>query len=110
MQETVTGHGVRGIALAWQAFAACLSEDPDLFFPWDDEDQDWQDLALCAETDPELFFPEKGGSVREAKAVCRRCPVRPECLEYALANDIRHGIWGGLSWPQRRELKRQAAA
>jgi WhiB family redox-sensing transcriptional regulator len=68
----------------------------------------WQDRALCAQTDPEAFFPEKGGSTREAKRVCRGCEVRAECLEYALENDERFGIWGGLSERERRRLKRQA--
>ncbi|MBV7364118.1 WhiB family transcriptional regulator [Actinomycetaceae bacterium TAE3-ERU4] len=66
----------------------------------------WQELALCAQTDPEAFFPEKGGSTREAKNVCEMCDVRQECLEYALANDERFGIWGGLSERERRKLKR----
>lgn len=68
----------------------------------------WQDRALCAETDPEAFFPEKGGSTQEAKRVCRGCDVRAECLEYALGNDERFGIWGGLSERERRRLKRAA--
>jgi WhiB family redox-sensing transcriptional regulator len=66
----------------------------------------WQDRALCAQTDPEAFFPEKGGSTREAKRICLGCEVRDECLEYALANDERFGIWGGLSERERRRLKR----
>jgi len=69
----------------------------------------WQDEALCAQADPELWFPEKGGSVREAKKVCRRCPVRAECLEYALEHDERFGLWGGLSERERRNLKRRLA-
>lgn len=68
----------------------------------------WQERALCAQTDPEAFFPEKGGSTREAKRVCTACEVRVECLEYALANDERFGIWGGLSERERRKLKRRA--
>ena len=68
----------------------------------------WQQLALCAQTDPEAFFPEKGGSTREAKAVCQSCSVREECLEYALAHDERFGIWGGLSERERRRLRRAA--
>jgi WhiB family transcriptional regulator, redox-sensing transcriptional regulator len=68
----------------------------------------WQERALCAQTDPEAFFPEKGGSTREAKKVCAGCEVRAECLEYALANDERFGIWGGLSERERRKLKRRA--
>ena len=67
---------------------------------------DWQDRALCAQTDPEAFFPEKGGSTREAKRICSSCEVRTECLDYALQNDERFGIWGGLSERERRRLKR----
>ena len=72
------------------------------------EDGGWQDRGLCAQTDPEAFFPEKGGSTREAKKVCLTCDVRQECLEYALANDERFGIWGGLSERERRKLKKRA--
>lgn len=72
------------------------------------EDQDWHGRALCAQTDPEAFFPEKGGSTRDAKKICTGCEVRSECLSYALANDERFGIWGGLSERERRRLKRLA--
>jgi WhiB family redox-sensing transcriptional regulator len=61
--------------------------------------------GLCTQTDPELFFPEKGGSTREAKKVCANCTVRAECLSYALENDERFGIWGGLSERERRKLR-----
>jgi WhiB family transcriptional regulator, redox-sensing transcriptional regulator len=73
-----------------------------------DEELDWTERALCAQTDPEAFFPEKGGSTREAKKVCLTCEVRHECLESALANDERFGIWGGLSERERRRLKKNA--
>ncbi|MBX3088755.1 MAG: WhiB family transcriptional regulator, partial [Cryobacterium sp.] len=63
----------------------------------DDDPLAWQADALCAQTDPEAFFPEKGGSTREAKKICASCEVRAQCLEYALKNDERFGIWGGLS-------------
>jgi WhiB family redox-sensing transcriptional regulator len=69
------------------------------------EELAWQERALCAQTDPEAFFPEKGGSTREAKRVCTGCDVRAECLEYALTNDERFGIWGGLSERERRRLR-----
>ena len=69
-------------------------------------EQEWQEQALCAQTEPEAFFPEKGGSTREAKRICQACAVRDECLEYALLNDERFGIWGGLSERERRRLKR----
>jgi WhiB family redox-sensing transcriptional regulator len=74
----------------------------------DDGELGWQERALCAQTDPEAFFPEKGGSTREAKKVCIGCDVRGECLEYALQNDERFGIWGGLSERERRKLKKRA--
>jgi WhiB family redox-sensing transcriptional regulator len=68
----------------------------------------WQADSLCAQTDPEAFFPEKGGSTREAKKICSSCEVRAQCLEYALQNDERFGIWGGLSERERRKLRKQA--
>ncbi len=69
----------------------------------------WQKDALCAQTDPEAFFPEKGGSTREAKSVCASCSVQAQCLEYALLNDERFGIWGGLSERERRRMRRSAS-
>ena len=74
----------------------------------DESELGWQADALCAQTDPEAFFPEKGGSTRDAKKVCAACTVRSQCLEYALANDERFGIWGGLSERERRRLRKQA--
>ena len=68
----------------------------------------WQSESLCAQTDPEAFFPEKGGSTRDAKKICGSCEVRSECLEYALQNDERFGIWGGLSERERRKLRKRA--
>jgi WhiB family transcriptional regulator, redox-sensing transcriptional regulator len=70
-----------------------------------ESEESWRVDALCAETDPEAFFPEKGGSTREAKRVCVGCAVRTECLEFALSNDERFGIWGGLSERERRRLR-----
>jgi hypothetical protein len=61
-------------------------------------------VAAAAEADPEIFFPVKGGSDREAKRVCRRCEVREECLEYALATDQRSGIWGAHGTRERDRL------
>jgi WhiB family redox-sensing transcriptional regulator len=69
-------------------------------------DVSWQDLALCAQTGAEFFFPEPGSSVREAKRICGMCEMRPACLEYALDNDERFGVWGGLSEKERLSLRR----
>lgn len=72
----------------------------------DDNPLAWQTDALCAQTDPDAFFPEKGGSTRDAKKICKNCEVKIQCLEYAVANDERFGIWGGLSERERRRLRR----
>ncbi|MDQ1575119.1 MAG: WhiB family transcriptional regulator, redox-sensing transcriptional regulator, partial [Microbacteriaceae bacterium] len=74
----------------------------------DDNPLAWQSDSLCAQTDPEAFFPEKGGSTRDAKKICATCEVKAQCLEYALANDERFGIWGGLSERERRKLRKRA--
>ena len=66
----------------------------------------WQQHGACRGVDPNMFFPERGESVREAKAVCARCPVRAECLRYALENHEARGVWGGLSGRERRQLSR----
>jgi WhiB family redox-sensing transcriptional regulator len=76
----------------------------------DDDPLAWQADALCAQTDPEAFFPEKGGSTRDAKRICQTCEVKGQCLEYALQNDERFGIWGGLSERERRRLRRTRSA
>lgn len=72
----------------------------------------WTEQALCAEVDTDLFFPDKGAPTADAKRMCRGCPVRLDCLTYALDNDERHGVWGGLSERERRRLNttRRAAA
>ncbi|KKF02930.1 hypothetical protein WN67_06090 [Mycolicibacterium obuense] len=74
--------------------------------PQSPTDEDWYERALCPQTDPDAFFPEKGGSTKEAKKICLGCPVKQQCLQWALDNDERFGIWGGLSERERRRLKR----
>jgi len=66
---------------------------------------DWIDLAACADEDPKLFFPPTGTSAEPAKRICARCPVRSECLEYALRHRERHGIWGATSDRDRRKVR-----
>ncbi len=70
-------------------------------------DMSWQENALCAQAGPEFFFPAPGSSTREAKQLCGACEGRLACLEYALSNDERFGVWGGLSEKERVRLKRQ---
>jgi len=66
-----------------------------------DLDIEWQEYSNCLGVDPDLFFPERGASTREAKEVCRACVVRLDCLEFALQNGEKFGIWGAV-WPFQR--------
>ncbi|GIU91331.1 MAG: transcriptional regulator WhiB [Acidimicrobiia bacterium] len=63
---------------------------------------DWRELAACAASEVD-FFPPAGDvqAVVKAKAVCFACPVRAECLEYALATEQPEGVWGGLTRRER---------
>jgi len=73
-------------------------------------DLSWQARANCIGVDPDIFFPERGASTREAKSICNACEVRADCLDYALENSEKFGIWGGTSERERRRLRRQRAA
>lgn len=75
-----------------------------------EENAAWQKSALCAQVDPDSFFPGKGESPRVAKALCRKCPVQQECLEYALEHDTDFGVWGGASPVQRRRMRAERTA
>lgn len=75
-----------------------------------ERDQDWWEQAVCSQVDPEIFFPVPGGKHTTAKLICRSCPVREQCLEYAQAHRLRDGIWGGLSDRERLALRRGDAA
>lgn len=63
--------------------------------------------ARCVSESPDVFFPSDGVGVLRAQKICAECPVADECLEYALANHISHGVWGGASERQRRRLQRR---
>jgi len=71
--------------------------------------QPWADQALCAQTDPDAFHPDAGGSTREAKAVCAKCPVVEDCLQWALTTNERFGVWGGHSERERRAISNGTA-
>ena len=73
------------------------------------EEAGWQLEANCLGVDPDLFFPERGASTKEAKAVCKGCVVREDCLEFALQNGEKFGSWGGFSERGRRRIRRQRA-
>ena len=71
---------------------------------------DWVEQAACAGVDPALFFPDRGASLADARQVCAGCPVRVECLEYALEAGEKFGVWGGTSEKERRAMRRQRLA
>lgn len=66
----------------------------------------WMAAGECRSLNPDLFFGERGENAVLAKQVCAGCPVRVECLEYAIARSERFGVWGGLSPRERRVLVR----
>lgn len=71
---------------------------------------DWMDGAACCGVDTDTFFPEEPedeAALAAARVYCDGCVARDACLEYALANRIKEGIWGGLSEKQRRRVLRQ---
>jgi WhiB family redox-sensing transcriptional regulator len=75
---------------------------------------DWRHQAACLNEDPELFFPVGNTGpallqIEEAKKVCMRCTVRDQCLAWALEAGQDHGVWGGKSEDERRSMKRRAA-
>jgi WhiB family redox-sensing transcriptional regulator len=74
----------------------------------------WRNRAACLDEDPVLFFPIGNTSpallqIEEAKAICRRCPVIESCLKWAIDQGQDAGVWGGLSDDERHALKRRDA-
>lgn len=73
----------------------------------------WRKHAACRDVDPELFFPvgDTYGAREQteaAKAVCQRCDAVASCLAWAFESGQQHGVWGGMSESERRQLKRKA--
>lgn len=71
------------------------------------ERTEWMSDAACKGASDDLWFPERGEPAHHAKAVCRECPVRQACLDYAIENGERWGIWGGMTVRERRAEKRR---
>jgi WhiB family redox-sensing transcriptional regulator len=69
----------------------------------------WRKRSACRGIDPDVFYPvsEAEEDAAEAKAICEECPVRESCLEHALANREREGVWGGTTERERRRILRQ---
>ena len=65
----------------------------------------WMEQASCATVGGDAWFPDVGDPAADAKRVCAGCPVRVECLDYALAHGEQHGVWGGKSDYERRKIR-----
>jgi WhiB family redox-sensing transcriptional regulator len=83
-----------------------------VWIPGEFDEQAWRRTAACRDVDPEVFFPvgSTGPAIQQiadAKDICRGCPVRLVCLQYALANHHDDGVWGGYDEGERRELRRR---
>lgn len=72
----------------------------------DDLATSWMLGARCRDLLPAIFFPSDGAGVEIARRYCAECPVRSECLEFALEHHIDHGVWGGASERERRRIAR----
>lgn len=70
----------------------------------------WMQDALCAQSDPDLWFPEPHESARAGQKICLSCPVRMQCLEYAMRTHQTRGTWGGKSEFELRSVRKPAAA
>ena len=83
-----------------------------VWIPGEFDERAWRRLAACRDVDPAVFFPvgltgTAIPQIADAKAICRGCPVRLVCLQYALANHHDDGVWGGYDEGERRELRRR---
>ena len=70
-------------------------------------DTEWMQRGKCRDLSPSIFFPSDGLGVQAAQRICDECPVASECLEYALAERVDHGVWGGKSERERRRILRR---
>ena len=71
---------------------------------------DWRADAACRDADVAIFFPATDEEAAPARAICATCPVRVDCLEFALATREDDGVWGGLTETERRRLRRRRQA
>ena len=67
----------------------------------------WRQRAACRGVDPDIFYPVSDEEAEEAKTICRSCTVREACLEWALTQRERDGVWGGATERERRRIIRQ---
>lgn len=68
---------------------------------------EWMDRGECIGLSADFFHPRRGQPTEPAKAICAGCPVQKDCLEYALVNFLKVGVWGGTSERERRLIRRE---
>jgi WhiB family redox-sensing transcriptional regulator len=73
---------------------------------WISGGDEWRSIAACRNVDTEVFFPASDLFSHRAKLICSTCPVRKQCLDWAIATGQRDGIWGGKTAKQRRRMSR----
>ena len=73
-------------------------------------DLTWRAKAACRDLDTEIFFPDSESEAAPALEVCASCPVRMECLEWAIATRQHDGIWGGTTETERKRIRRRRSA
>lgn len=76
---------------------------------WISGGDDWRGLAACRNVDTDIFFPSSDLFSNRAKLICSTCPVREQCLAWAVATDQRDGIWGGKTAKERRRIARRSS-
>lgn len=77
-----------------------------------DRADDWRELASCLDSDPEVFFPDTYPGVSDwdtPRKICARCPVREDCLQFAIRNKETAGMFGGLTVDERKQIRRGSA-
>ncbi|GAC1531602.1 MAG: hypothetical protein NVS3B12_07910 [Acidimicrobiales bacterium] len=67
----------------------------------------WRQTAACRGVDPDIFYPAIEEDAEVAKSICAQCHARQTCLEYALTNRERDGVWGAATEKERRRMLRQ---
>jgi len=70
----------------------------------------WTQSAACRGVETDIFYPATAAEEAEALSICAMCPVRVQCLDYAIRNRETYGIWGGATPDQRRRIRRERAA
>lgn len=84
--------------MSWAKHAACKDQDPEMFFPY-------RHPGMSSPAEEAAYW----GDIQQAKETCERCPVRQECLDWALSKPERAGIWGGATEEERHRLRRARA-